>query len=186
MADETVCTKGENTYSRIRLLPVLTSTEAAIPGRSGMGAPSISMVLRASVKVTGNTRFCVRLGAAEIVRFRGLGWIALDRLRVGLGDRVMGNAYHLGVEHAAAGEGKGLDLDDGGLARLHEADVRSRHRPRFEAVAVRHEAIISSLVSTTWPTVVTDRPSTCRRGARDGHMIRAWRPVPDAIRPAGA
>jgi hypothetical protein len=60
MAEDTVCTSGENRYSRMRLFPVLTSTEAAMPGRSGIGTPSMSMVFLARASVIGKTRFWVR------------------------------------------------------------------------------------------------------------------------------
>jgi hypothetical protein len=64
-----IWSSGEKMNSRIRRLPVLISTVAAMPGVSGTGRPSMPIVAASGSSVTGKTRFWVRWAPANAELF---------------------------------------------------------------------------------------------------------------------
>src|SRR3984957_16757106 len=75
----------------------------------------------------GRKRGISGIWTEAIGRVRDARRIALDRIGVGLRDRVLGDARDMRFDRAVAGEGEGFDLDDRLLPDADKTDVAIAH-----------------------------------------------------------
>src|ERR1700738_1696523 len=100
---------------------------------------SICIWVRSSETLAAYESSCP-LGLAARVVGAGRSLLVGLVLRLVLRDRVARDAEHLALEETIAGEGEGIDLDLGVLARTHEADVAIRyHGLDLELALLRHQ-----------------------------------------------
>ena len=107
----------------IRRLSVLMSTEAVIPGVSGIVAPSTCMAVWSIATVTGKTKLSGCPGALGPAPLTGAVALASERLASCSSTAAAAMRDDLAVQRAEAGEGEGVELDRDVLADLDEADV---------------------------------------------------------------
>ena len=81
----------------------MNSTVTAMPEVSGWTTPSTVIVSTSGLSTDREHEVLRALSAAEAGRIRHAGRVALDRIGVGLGDRVPGDARDMSLDRARNG-----------------------------------------------------------------------------------